>query len=247
MSFTRQMPVGQDVLDRWNADLGRLCPPESGLSRLRIVWEPGEPHQPVGRWMIWELFPASVTPAFILEDLQGEDPRTRGYFDEVLQKFIQAETSVSKAQWDLYRATQMYGQPFWVIQGTQGGHKRYYNLFEQRLFRMVGDMTGVQIPTQPPPPGFLPYAGYDRRVFDAITEGNDLRARWDEASKLTLPEAQHAARMKLAERLVKHLFTQIEDAVKDQKIDTDGIPRVARKDEVPMDLDQMTEQFIHSH
>lgn len=238
MTFTLQAPVAVATVAEWQSRLDVLTPVVEGQSRLWLRWEPGEPHAPVGRWMIWELFPRAVIPEFILEDLQGPNPRTKGYFDQVLGKFVPSESSISKAQWDVFRETGRYGELFWVVQGHGGGHKRYFGPLEKKLCEIM------HTPDEPPPPGSLAYAPFDNRVIDAITEGNDLRLEWSRAMTLTLPESKAAALRAINARIVKHVFGWIEDAVADIQIDSDDLPRTDT--ELPFDLDEATEHFINS-
>jgi len=158
------------------AQLAADFPPQPGGTALRLVWEPGEsrsvrghPH-PVERWFLYEMVPVhkGMDSIGLWNELNGPAPDSVTRYDAVLQRFTSG-TYITQIQWDLYRATGMFGIPFWVIQGTTGGHPLTWSESMRQLCRLKG------WPEDPPLAGVLEYAEYDTRVRDALRRHDRLR------------------------------------------------------------------------
>jgi hypothetical protein len=161
-------PPVSDV-SRWQEELDRLAPRNNELSWLKIVWVPGDPwvlegiDQRVNRWFIYQMFPMKRIPDTVLPSLLGPHPRKRGYYDKYLRAFVpDPDCTVDRIQWELFDETGCYGRPYWVVQGSRGGHKRRFDRQESVVSRMNGG------PKDPPLPGDLPYAPVDQRVIDKL-------------------------------------------------------------------------------
>lgn len=166
--FTRQMPVDDLTFAQWRKRLRMVSPHHDQLSYLHLVYEPGWPWEPVGRFMLFECIPSEfVDPAF-LEDCQGTDPATLTTHDEITGEITQ-KTLVTGMQWQIYRETGRYARPFWVIQGVGGGHKVFLSDTEKKFLQLAG------YPDTFPSPGELPYAPFDNRVIDQITRYDKLQ------------------------------------------------------------------------
>ena len=166
----------------WQATLDAIAPPGGRLTWLKLVWVPGDPWRvedpdadprmgaktldgSVNRWIIHTMFPLDRTPAHIRDDLMGPSPRDRGHFDRVLGRFIpDPKCNVSLQQWQLFRDTRCWAKPYWIVQGTGGGHKKSWKRVESVISRMHGG------PKDPPLPGALPFANPDNRTFDKLVK-----------------------------------------------------------------------------
>ena len=179
----REAPSG--VVERWQPELDRISGPRTaqGYSHLRLVWEPGEDWCPVGRWLIWECMPADRAPLGVFHELRGPNPRSFLRYDGVQRKVKRTRNSlVTRAQWQFYRETGLYGRPIWVVQGTKGGHKRHWNDVEQTIAMMVYDLEEAP---DPPAPGDLPYAEPDARTINAL-RGMNLVQRFGDTLRLVM-------------------------------------------------------------
>lgn len=158
-------PAG--VIERWQPELDRIAPPtERGLSHFRLVWEPGEPWQPVNRWVVWEMNLPERGPLGTHMDLLGPPPRRFGRWNG---RYFEQERSftINQRQWEIHRETGLWGRPVWIVQGENGGHKRRWNEVEQNLIRM---QLNTQEILDPPAMGDLEYAEPDRRTIRKLAE-----------------------------------------------------------------------------
>jgi hypothetical protein len=140
----------RDVPESWQRQLAELAPRVQSLSWLKIVWIAGTPDDPIQRFVIFQMTQRDKIPATVLDMLTGPPPGKDHRID------------LMREQWDLFRETGCYGQPFWIIQGKHGGHKRHFNRIEQMTMKMHGR------PQYPPVAGSLPYAPFDQRVIEKI-------------------------------------------------------------------------------
>ncbi|MBA2713420.1 MAG: hypothetical protein H0U55_07705 [Rubrobacteraceae bacterium] len=108
----------------------------------------------------------------LLQLLDPAPPSAHGnYYDTVLKEFVRnPDCLITERAWHLFRETNCWGRPYWVIQGTKGGHKRWFSQNEQKLLKMAG------LPTDPPAPGDLPYAEFDDRVLVQLEKLDMLRS-----------------------------------------------------------------------
>lgn len=190
--FVKDRPVPAD----WQAELERVVPRSDRVNWLKLIWEPGEPWEPVQRWEIREMVPKlDVVPEEILDALRGPDPRLEGRFvdEEVTcaacegkagwcqvcsgrgivgtgRKVWDSPAIVSRRQWELYRDTGCYGLRFWIVQGRHGGHKWRFSPVEQSYLKSRG------LALDTPNPGALPYADFDQRVVQKLVEMDRLRS-----------------------------------------------------------------------
>jgi hypothetical protein len=168
------LPAPSD-LDRWRDLLypvtGR---PSEWLSWLEPVWH-GEPD--VCRVVLYQVYPARGTsPLFWAEDQRmtlatgrpQPDPRFRVSLDPRL---------LTREQWMLYERFGCMSQPFWIVEGSHGGHKRQFSPVEQRLLGALG------LPIDPPVAGSQPFAPVDQRTLDALVPLDEMRM-WTKAKEL---------------------------------------------------------------
>jgi len=243
-------PAG--VIERWQPELDRIAPPTArGLSSLRLVWEPGEPWAPVGRWIIYECVPAERAPMGIFEELRGPNPRSFGRWDPVARVFRRERMFViSRRQWLLYRETGLYGRPLWVVQGSHGGHKREWSEVEQTV---IGMMTGQPEAIDPPAPGDLPYAEPDERTIVAL-RGLDLSEKFgsllhlvsqDEQLRASLDSRERATAKAMAEQLWGWLRTQVAESLTLTRAMVNDIWDNANPNGRATDYDAEQEDFIN--
>ncbi len=165
--------------------------PNLNAAYLDLVWWPGEPHHPgaerqdVQRWCVVECLPeAALTKTTryalqareLLKALRGPPPASlRSWVVKNGHRVIQSRSIVSQWQWELFRASGCFMQPYWIIQGVHGGHLWSFPPAYQMLLRMANR------PLTPPVPGSLPYAEWDGRVRAQLVRERALRdwlQRW---------------------------------------------------------------------
>lgn len=162
-------PVQRTVPRDWATQLAELYPRSEQISWPRLRWEPGYPWEVVERWMIDEMIPPHAVMPDVLEQLQSPTP-PQGHWDAVLDEYVHDDDSIiTTTAWKLFRETGCWARPFWVIQGTKGGHKRWFSESEKKLLRLHG------LPSDPAAPGDLPYAPFDNRVIQKLTQHDLLR------------------------------------------------------------------------
>jgi hypothetical protein len=181
-------PVGPVTLAEWQAELDRVVPPAPKRNRLLLRWEPGEPWQPIGRWMIWLcLDPQHVEiEPWIRWPLNGPNPRSTGHYcgdgfclcDMKRNRWVGGATKmIDAATWRLFRETGLYGVRWWTIQGNKGGHRFQWSKDEAAC--LLSQMRGG--PGQTPAPGDLPYAPFDARVLRGIERERKIKSLYDKA------------------------------------------------------------------
>lgn len=182
-TLTSQTQVDALIWDRvphpsWQEELDRITPASNFEHKERgiIWWEPGDTWEPVQRWIIYKLWPKKAIPAHILKQLQGPHPRSKGNYSERLGCWVNGcAPDITKTAWEIYQKFGGWAQPYWVLQGENGGHR--YNLFpwERVLLHLATGRKDVALP------GDLPYCEPDRRTWAALWEA---KQRSDEALKL---------------------------------------------------------------
>lgn len=256
----------QEPPKEWVAALRRVAPvadrsADIQHSHLELVWWPGEWWVPIQRWSLWQMVnPALIDPA-IREELDGPHPRSEGHFctaDERLPNQFRClcrrklETwrdgpchLITLEQWDLYRRTGYYGEPWWVIEGDQGGHLFQFSEQEQQMLAAKG------LPTEPVPITSLPGAPFDGRVLQHVQRHNRLVALDMELQEYqrrhgrdNLAEQKRAQR-EFREQLVQLLMNgmdELDEAVKEANNagEFDHLP-TSRKD---VDYDRLMPQTI---
>jgi hypothetical protein len=58
-----------------------------------------------------------------------------------------------------------------VIQGDEGGHKRWFSPVEKKFLKLAG------LPPEPPAPGDLPYAEFDDRTMKRLQEWDLMKGQ----------------------------------------------------------------------
>lgn len=225
-------PLGaQFIYDRpvppnWQAELEAIVPRTERANWLILAWHPGIQYEPVQRWLIYEVLVKNAhVPGDILESCRGKCPREDGQWvsDATVAggKRWRSNSLVDLVQWRLYQQTGHFCQPFWVIQGTHGGHRRRLSQAEENFFASF-DLPAV------PNPGELPYAEWDHRVARQIGEADRLRkwqenmaTPWDDrglsknAAGLWVRQDRRDEERKYAAAMLKWFEGQVADVVSD--------------------------------
>ena len=175
--FGYAAPHDAETIRRWQAELDHAVGYRPQLSRLVLRWEPGDPWEPLGRYVLWQGVDPKYATAepWLVKAGRGPSPRSTGHWCDdgycgcltKKHRWVQGATRVlDAAAWRLYRETGLIGTRWWVVQGSQGGHRfqldRELDALEMKLRVLRG------LPPDTPSVGQLPYAPFDQRVLDAI-------------------------------------------------------------------------------
>ncbi len=160
-------PEGPYADPSWQAQLDVLNPPNGKLSWLHLYWEAGFPWEHVGRWMIGQVMPPERVPDVFRELLEGPNPANFGRL--VNGKWLSLLPGISRRQWHFYRNTGCLLKPYWVVQGSRGGHKLRLTHAESRIIELNGG------DPDPPAVGDLPYAAPDSRTFQKLAQLDMVR------------------------------------------------------------------------
>lgn len=173
--FTYDPPHSPATIRDWQRELDAHTYQGPRISQLVIRWEPGDPWQPIGRYLIWQCVdPMYVTiEPWIRKALHGPSPRSKGHYCAPGWCFCEIKANrwtggatklIDTATWRLYRDTSLYGQRWWTIQGEHGGHR--FQWASDELAATAAQVKGK--PTQTPAPGDIPFAPFDQRVIRAV-------------------------------------------------------------------------------
>lgn len=124
-----------------------------------------------------------------------------------------------------------------MIQGEQGGHKRWFNQAEQKALRYHG------LPSDPPIPGSLPYAPFSPLVLEKVMRYDRLRRLEERLGRDLELRARRDVVEKARTEFVQLLREQCYHAVKDQKVDLSNVPRVDAPEY--LDIERHEDSFIH--
>jgi hypothetical protein len=228
-TYNREPPA------EWQEALEALYPRNEEVSWLKVYWVSGEPSNPVQRWVIFQMTPRSKIPIAVLPLLQGPAP-SKTYRPPMMRE-----------QWDLFRSTTCYAQPFWIIQGNHGGHKRRFSQVEQQMLKLHNQ------PTEPPIAGTLPYAPFDQRVLDKLAPLDQVRfyhrsIELENRSPEMLEEDSLNAVIAMRTEYWKWLETQVDRAIESTFTAQNNL--VADKTDHAVkdtfDYEQAKEHFIHN-
>lgn len=172
----------QEPPKEWIAQLRELSPKSDEHGWLYLHWEAGDPWIPGQRWLLYEMIHPKWVDEDVLEELRGPHPRSEGHMCSVnVPKQFQCLCRRKRESWrggpcllitltqyELFHKTGYFARPFWVIQGSKGGHKRTFNEQESEMLRLA------ELPGDAPGVGDLPYAPFDQRVVKHIIRSNRL-------------------------------------------------------------------------
>jgi len=187
-----------------------------------MVWMAGDPWGPVQRWVVFGFEPRTVNPTgWYWPELDRPSPRDAGHYDRVARRFRASPHQVfDLLTWTLYQQTGCYARPFWIVQGSQGGHKVAYTSLEERYCRAHG------LPDSPPNLGALPYAEPDQRTWDGIGAQDRLRSAARGLNSLD-PQVQARVARQLNVQLLREVDAHVEAAYREvAPRNFDGVRRV---------------------
>jgi hypothetical protein len=220
----------------WQAALDRLTPPNDRVSFLRILWVAADltvsrwgkvSVDPVQRWVLFQCTRQIPEPALIHLEAAAPHPKHN-------------PRPLMREQWELYQAERLYGQPFWIVQGERGGHKRRFTQVEQNILK------AQKLPHQAPAPGALPYAPLDNRVLDKLAV-LDVMTNWNRAIELDerKPDELDAEMREAAKDGRRWLLNWLESQVEAQ-LDEIPVTIETSRDVAPIDADLEREQLINA-
>jgi len=208
--------VERDVPKAWEAQLREFSPPTTRFTYLKLRWEPGYPWEsPVERWIIDQMIPEHAVEEGILEQLRDYPPPSAmgNHYDAVLGEFVRnPDCLITERAWHTFRETRCWARPFWVIQGPNGGHKRWFSNVERNFLKLAG------LPEEPPVPGDLEYADFDERVMAHLRAYDLLRNQHAGLKRKRdllggLQDARtEAEERRFREQMVKWLSDQVTEA-----------------------------------
>lgn len=175
----------REVPAEWDEAIRAVSPITEEVGWLKLWWEPGDPWVPGQRFMLYEMIHEKWIDDDVWVELRGPHPRSEGHMcSEKVPHQFQCLCKrkfedwrggpcdlITLTQWQLYREVPGYfARPFWVLQGTTGGHKAEFSEQEKALCRYA------ELPEDPPRIGDLPFAPFDQRVLKQIMRHNRLLA-----------------------------------------------------------------------
>ncbi len=204
-------PEGPRQDPSWQEELDRIAPPNGKLSFLHLYWEQGYEWEPVGRWMVGQVIPSASIPDSVRELLEGPNPADHGHFEQDdygQARWVTHLPGVTRRQWHFYHDTGNHLRPYWVVQGSRGGHRVQFNFAERRVI----DMNGGD--PSPPTPGDLPYSEPNTRTFSELGKRDLLRNHAFAIDFMeNAPERMDADEQRGLEEMRKMLWDGISDQV----------------------------------
>lgn len=169
---TLKKPWQKTVPVEWEKQLADFSPQTNRFTWLKLIWEPGYPWEIVERFLVYQMVPATAIIPEIREQLEHDLPPSKmgNYYDTVKQEFIRnPDCLITERAYHLYKETRCWGRPYWVIQGTRGGHKRWFSPVEKKFLKLAG------LPHEPPAPGDLPYAEFSDLTIEKLQQHDALQ------------------------------------------------------------------------
>lgn len=225
-------PGPNGIADYANERLALIAPRSDRERWLHAYWEPGEPWMPIHRLVIAQMTPRAVMAkeyefyrmlgesgdASKFYELEGPNPRESGYFDKIKGEFVyRAEClppNITQRQWWLWRSEKAFAEPIWIVQGSNGGHKRRFSDLEGVILRKAG------LPREAPDPGDLPFATFDDRILDALSRMGELQSHFDKLIKwaeLRADDEREAYKKSLSQqgRIEREILDWLEPQIED--------------------------------
>jgi hypothetical protein len=253
--FMFQREVDRSFLDR----LRQLSPESDDVSWLLPWWEPGDPWIPGQRWVLFQLVHPKLVDLDILDELEGPHPRSEGHICTSLPTHAWALPApdnyqpclcrkkiegwrggpcslITRTQWEIFRKTERFAEPFWIVQGTTGGHQWEFSEQESRLLRQHG------LPDETPRLGRLPYAPLDERVLGQIMKHNKLITMEMEISEFKRTMGEGFQRYKNA--IAQQQRANWLDYLKTQLADVSELARRVAKTEEYKDLPKTSIDYV---
>jgi hypothetical protein len=237
--WTREAPAS------WHAEVERLAPKQDRASHLLLWWEPGAPEAPAQRFVIYQAMPFQYVPEAVMDAFLELRPcrcLTRGAFGELCPKCGGIESYARRRIETYLYDTGCFARPYWVIQGTNGGHRRLYSQVDQQVARLTGQ------PPEPPDTGALCYAPMDQRVVGRIRR-HDLAQRAFFALQDAAAHEQRNAQVEFHTALADYMDVSVAAAFDAVPLRTKGslvdeLPQDHTQDRRVIDYEAERERFI---
>ena len=238
--WTREAPAS------WHEAVNALAPKQDRSSHLLLWWESGTPDAPAQRWTIYQAVPFQYIDQTIMDAFLSLKPcrcLRKGLLGEMCPICFGIESPARYRMERYLYDTGCLARPYWVIQGTEGGHRRIYSQVDQKAARLLGQ------PDHPPETGSLCYAPLDNRVTRKIRL-NDLAQR----AFFNLADAaeadKKAATTAFNTALSDYVDLGVQAAMDDVPIQrrgfmTDELPQNHTTDRKRIDYDAERERFIN--
>lgn len=230
------------------AALHRLAPPSAQASHLTLFWVAGTPDDPVQRWLVYQAVPVQHLAEGRLEAFLAFAPcrcptwpaGMRGW-DAPCPRCGHRPSPERQRVLDYYLATGCLAAPFWVIQGTDGGHKWRYSAEEAAWARWAG------LPDEPPAAGELAYADCDQRVVRKL-RAYDLAQRAQTSLAAASETDRVAAEQGLRKAMLAAYSLEAQDTVRDGWNALSGLTNVVHDTprQLAHDDDWVDEQFVET-
>lgn len=230
----------------WVRELREVSPESTVVPYLNFHWLEGTERYPVQRWVLYSYIPSALIPEG-MHALLGAEP----YWALPAHRQAGRRQMVSALQWHLYQTKRVWARPFWCLQGEEGGTPAQYGELEQKLLQML------ERPTEPPPPGALPYAAWDARVARAVRRRDKLvqfggrLAALEQAASSDGQKAEYEAMM---QAFRKEFVSWYEDRIAPQadmltwltrRTEADALLRRATREEAHA-ADRAVEQYVET-
>lgn len=213
--------------------LERVIPRSDAVSWLYLRMEPGDPWHPINRLLLWQIWPLKDTPEPILDALKGPSPRSTGHYcggpgwcpsvdGQVIctkrkMRWVDGPKmgwQVSRQQWEIFREIGRFADPWWVIQGPTGGHRKMLADDEKTMLWHTSGERYRDVPKM----GELPYAPFDNRVLRWIRE-YDVLQRWEESyaksftsrSYVEVEQGEEERKQELGKKWAQWLVDQVDE------------------------------------
>ena len=223
-------------LAEWQADCARLFgSPNEQVSWLHLDWYDDED---VNRLVVYQCTPRAKLSPLHTEFLDGPPPRK-----DARGRATKDSPPMLRQQWEIAQQHRCWAQPYWIIQGARGGHKRRFSAIESQLLKLAG------LPITPPDAGALPYAPWDTRVIDQLVRLDDMR-RWEKCEDFasrqwaTLDQEEQDAVREMKKAHLAWLDLQVEQAIDSVVTRQTPLDIPTSRDVAPIDVDLETERFI---
>lgn len=197
----------------WEQALAEIAPYSDRHSWLKLAW-----NDECERWVIYQMVPPRYVSSVYWADEQPVrfDAVKKKWYPDPNQRLLLRRDAMSITGWRLYKATGHAPSLWWIIQGSNGGHRYKLDKIESKLAQIEWGVTDT------PCPGELPYAEFDHRVLNAIGPLDKLRAyksvvEFAERNQDTL-DAEKKERAEEARRaILANLRTQIRTNISEDR------------------------------
>lgn len=233
------------VPEGWAADVRRLAPRTDRASHLVLFWESGSPQEPVQRWTLYEATPVALVQPWRLGMFLADPPCRCSYESRTLARCPRCHGMQSPGRSRILKylhETECLALPYWVIQGSDGGHRVRYGQAEEKWAALM------RRPSAPPTPGSLPYAPFDQRVVRKVRQfDRALRAFRSLADAVAHEQvaAERDFRRALADYMDLSVSQAFDDLSQQRKANLiDELPRNHTADRRTVDTAAARETFI---